>query len=57
MTESAIDRDAQWLKDRSHHKLIDSERFSDWVTRCMGDGLSEAEAREKVIKLVEAGRE
>ena len=57
MTDSTIENDAQWLIDHGYKGLIEPITFSDWVTRNMGDGLSETEARELVIKLVQKSRE
>lgn len=57
MTESTIEKDAQWLIDHGYKGLIAPITFSDWVTRTMGDGIGEAEARDKVIKLVQGNRE
>ena len=37
-------RDAKWLIENGH-KTLDPVLFSDWVTRLVGDGMNEEDAR------------
>lgn len=48
----ALERDADWLERRKLMIYTDAqrERFCDWVSRLMADGVSEDNARETAFK-------